>query len=158
MKKSTGCYCASGRSFSDCCEPIIAGSKPAPTAEALMRSRYTAFVLKESGYLLKTFHPTTRPSAMDLDLSPAWCGLRVLAVEQGQQGDEQGIVEFRAFYTDDTGKGVLHERSRFVFEKRWYYIDGDLLESGSIQYDKTGRNELCPCGSGKKYKKCCLQR
>ncbi len=152
------CYCESGRLYGNCCEPIITGSCSAPTAEALMRSRYTANVLKNTAYLLRTFHATTRPSSMNANEIPAWRGLTVLAGKQGQEGDDRGIVEFIAYYTDGVDKGVLHERSRFVYEDQWYYVDGDLLHSGPLQFDKTGRNELCPCGSGKKYKKCCLKR
>lgn len=152
------CYCESGRGFADCCAPILAGSCPAPTAEALMRSRYTANVLTDTAYLLKTWHSTTRPQSMDGDSIPTWCGLTVLAVQQGQQGDDHGMVEFRALYRSTNGIGVLHERSRFLFEDDcWFYVDGDLIEAEAMQSGKTGRNESCPCGSGKKYKKCCLK-
>ncbi len=152
------CYCESGRVFADCCAPILAGSCPAPTAEALMRSRYTANVLKDTAYLLKTWHPSTRLQSMDAGNIPTWCGLTVLAVQQGREGDDHGMVEFRALYRSITGTGVLHERSRFLCENgRWYYVDGELIETGAQQSGKTGRNEPCPCGSGKKHKKCCLK-
>jgi SEC-C motif-containing protein len=68
------------------------------------------------------------------------------------------MVEFRALYRTITGMGVLHERSRFLYEDGcWYYVDGELIEDGALRSGKTGRNEPCPCGSGKKYKKCCLK-
>ena len=111
------CYCESGRVFADCCGPILAGSCPAPNAEALMRSRYTANVLTDTAYLLKTWHSTTRPQSMDGDSIPTWCSLTVLAVQQGQQGDDHGMVEFRALYRSIAGMGVLHERSSFLCEK-----------------------------------------
>ena len=152
------CHCESGRLFTDCCRPLLAGSSPALTAEALMRSRYTANVLKNTSYLLNTWHSTSRPPSIDPDTIPIWCGLSVLAVKQGKQGDHRGMVEFRALYRSGTGLGVLHERSRFVFENgRWFYVDGELLESDDQLSRQTGRNAPCPCGSGKKYKKCCLK-
>lgn len=152
------CHCESGRLFDDCCGPLLAGSYPAPTAEALMRSRYTANVEKNTTYLLNTWHSSTRPPSIDADTIPTWCGLSILAVNQGQQGDDRGMVEFRALYRSDSGLGVLHERSRFVFENGcWSYVDGELRESGALMSAKTGRNAPCPCGSGKKYKKCCLK-
>ena len=152
------CHCQSGRFFVDCCGPLLAGSCPAPTAEALMRSRYTANVLKKTTYLLNSWHWSTRPPSIDADTIPVWCGLSVLAAKQGQQGDHSGMVEFRALYRRGTGLGVLHERSRFVFENGcWFYVDGHLLDSGAQLSGKTGRNAPCPCGSGKKQKKCCLK-
>ena len=152
------CYCGSGLLFADCCSPIIAGKRPAATAEALMRSRFTANVLKDTSYLLKSWHPSTRPQYMDAGLIPDWSGLNVVAVEEGQETDSQGTVEFRALYQQGAGIGVLHEKSNFVFENgHWFYIDGDLIENGADQPVKTGRNAPCPCGSGKKFKKCCLR-
>ena len=152
------CYCGSGLPFLDCCSPLLAGIRPAATAEALMRSRYTANVLKNTGYLLKTWHSSTRPAGMDGENIPVWCGLTVLAVYRGRQGDRQGMVEFSALYKTGAGMGVLHERSRFVFEKScWFYVDGDLLESPARQSEKISRNGPCSCGSGKKFKRCCLK-
>lgn len=153
----TLCHCQSGLLFTDCCGPILAGSSSAATAEALMRSRYSANVLKNTGYLLNTWHPTKRPPSINPENIPTWCGLSILASEQGQSGDDHGIVEFRALYKSDNGLRVLHERSSFAFENgSWLYFDGELVETGSLLTGKIGRNDLCPCGSGKKSKKCCL--
>jgi SEC-C motif-containing protein len=152
------CYCGSGLLFSDCCGPIVAGVRPAVTAEALMRSRYTANVLKDTVYLLKTWHPSTRPQVMDAAGIPDWCGLTICSTALGRKGDRRGIVQFRALYRTTAGTGELHEKSRFVFEDgRWQYIDGVLPAGDAAQPGKTGRNSPCPCGSGKKYKKCCLK-
>ncbi len=152
------CYCGSGRLFPDCCGPVVAGIRPAPTAEALMRSRYTANVLQDTAYLLKTWHPSTRPQTMDGDGIPLWYSLAVLSTAQGRKGDESGVVEFRALYRTAAGMGELHEKSRFVFEDgRWLYMDGVLLAGRAGQPGKTGRNSPCPCGSGRKFKKCCLR-
>jgi SEC-C motif-containing protein len=119
-----------------------------------MRSRFTAFVLGDSAYLLASWHPSTRPVELDLgDDATEWQGLTILSAEAGMQGDIKGVVEFAARYCRQEREGVLHERSRFLFETgKWFYLDGD------IQPDKpsrTGRNAPCPCGSGKKYKRCC---
>ncbi len=132
------CPCGSGRDYTDCCKPYHDG-QPAPSPEALMRSRYSAFVLKLEAYLLATWLPDTRPATLELDDVP-WRGLRVIHAE----GDR---VEFAA----DFEGGQLHERSRFEnIDGRWFYRDGEMLPPV-----KPGRNEACPCGSGRKYKKCC---
>lgn len=116
-----------------------------------MRSRYVAYGLKLSHYLKDTWHPSTSPA--DLDLAgdgSLWLRLDIVAKEQGTEADDQGWVEFVAHYQG----GQLHERSRFVKETgRWFYIDGEILPPLPAQ--KPGRNDPCPCGSGKKYKKCC---
>lgn len=115
-----------------------------------MRSRYTAFVLKLTHYLRDTWHENTRPAGLDLEGSPDWVALKVMG--SGHQGD-QGWVHFRAIYRAGDGWGFLEEKSGFCREKdRWYYLSGDTSE-GVL---KPGRNEPCPCGSGRKYKACCL--
>ncbi len=154
----TPCCCCGSRFSADCCAPLVDGSRPALTAESLMRSRYTANVLKNTAYLLATWHASSRPQFIDPDGIPAWCGLTIVSVEQGCREDRSGVVEFRALYRETGGMGVLHERSSFVFEDgQWFYLGGELLQRGGLRSGKTGRNEPCPCGSGKKYKKCCLQ-
>ena len=119
-----------------------------------MRSRYTAFVLKESAYLLASWHPATRP--LELDLAgddTSWQGLTILDREAGNPGDEKGVVEFVARYSRQGRSGGLHERSRFLFEAgKWFYLDGEVQPDKA---QKTGRNVPCPCGSGKKFKRCC---
>lgn len=118
-----------------------------------MRSRYSAYLLKLSAYLFTTWHPSTRPAAVDIssDETP-WLGLDILDCGQGGEKDSEGWVEFVARYQG----GQLHERSRFVKAAgRWLYIEGDILPP--IPAAKAGRNGPCPCGSGKKYKKCCGQ-
>lgn len=121
------------------------------TAEALMRSRYSAFVLKLSDYLSATWHPSTRPDSLDIgNDDTVWQRLVIVSTEKGSEADRDGVVEFAAFYSG----GQLHERSRFVKEDgRWFYVEGDILPL--IASEKVGRNDPCPCGSGKKYKKCC---
>ncbi|WP_261663875.1 YchJ family protein [Deinococcus sp. Marseille-Q6407] len=112
------CPCGSGRSFASCCGPRLDGTHPAETPEALMRSRYTAFVLKDAPYLLATWHPDTRPATLDLD-GPRWLSLTV----HRAAGDQ---VSFSARYQEDGQKQTLREDSRFVqLERRWLYLDGE---------------------------------
>jgi SEC-C motif-containing protein len=118
------CPCGSGERFDGCCAPLLGGA-PAPTAERLMRSRYTAFVVGDARYLGDTWHPGTRPGALDLDPRQRWTALEVLDVEDGGPDDVRGVVEFRARWRLGSGSGELHERSRFRRQgARWWYVDG----------------------------------
>lgn len=124
MKSSDACPCGSGQPYGRCCAPLHEGV-PAASAEALMRSRYSAYVLKLEDYLLATWHPDTRPSELDLAADGSkWLGLEVK--KHLQQDETHATVEFVARYRI-AGKGHrLHEISRFVREGgRWYYRDGD---------------------------------
>ncbi|MCP4692427.1 MAG: hypothetical protein GY859_30555 [Desulfobacterales bacterium] len=155
MSEQRACPCDSGRSYTSCCEPLIAGGKNAGGAEALMRSRYTANVLKEVDYLLKTWHASTRPAEISPDSIPEWQGLQIIRVEKGRENDLRGVVEFKADALLGKERRTLHEVSRFVKENgRWLYMDGDQRDSPPPPRKKVGRNAPCPCGSGKKYKKC----
>jgi SEC-C motif-containing protein len=134
--------------LSHCCGRYH-GGEAAPSPEALMRSRYTAFVRHNVDYLLATWHPDTRPHPLDLAGSPDWASLRILS--SGEQGDK-GTVHFQAIYRTPGGWGVLEEHSQFrIIGGRWYYLTGTTTE-GAL---KPGRNGPCPCGSGRKYKACC---
>ena len=123
---SAACPCGSGDGLDACCGPVIA-MRSAATAEQLMRSRYTAFVLMDAGYLLASWHPASRPRELILDPEQRWLGLKIKRTDGGQIGDSQGIVEFVARYKI-AGKGYrLHEVSRFSYlNGRWFYLDGDL--------------------------------
>ncbi|WP_372972458.1 YchJ family protein [Marinobacter sp.] len=152
MSEMPGCPCGSGYPYQDCCRRYHQGVEVAPTPEALMRSRYTAFVLKLTGYLLSTWHPDTRPASLPLDDSPDWTALQVLS--SGEQGN-RGQVHFRAVYRLSGSFGYLEEASDFVREDgRWFYVSGETRE-GHLD---PGRNDRCPCGSGRKFKACCLNR
>jgi len=112
--------------YAQCCGRFIEAfdTVPAPTAEALMRSRYSAFVLQDVAYLLATWHASTRPATLDLEPVPKWLGLAVRAHQT--TGADTAEVEFVARYRLDGRAVRLHERSRFVREGgRWYYVDGD---------------------------------
>jgi SEC-C motif-containing protein len=119
----TRCPCLSGETYDVCCGRFHAGRAEAPTAEQLMRSRYSAFAVGDAGYLRRTWHPSTRPTDMDLDPAVRWTRLDVLAVTGGGPFDTAGTVEFRAHHRLDGVSGTQHEVSRFVREDgRWLYV------------------------------------
>ena len=126
-KKALGKPCPCGRpaTLARCCAPLIAGQRHADTAEALMRSRYSAYVLGAADYLCATWHASTRPATLDLTDSPRWIGLQVLAAPPAD--GERATVEFDARYRVHGRACHLHELSRFVREDgRWYYVDGAI--------------------------------
>jgi SEC-C motif-containing protein len=105
---------------------VLAG-EPASTAEALMRSRFTAFARGDAVHLLASWHPSTRPATLELEPDVVWRRLQLVDTVAGGPDDADGIVEFRASYRGPGGAGLLHERSRFVREgSRWLYLDGDV--------------------------------
>jgi SEC-C motif domain protein len=126
--ESTGarrCPCGSGEVLDNCCGPLLDGIAPAPTAERLMRSRFTAFALGEPDYLIDSWHPRTRPRRLDLDPDQRWLSLEILGTIAGGPLDSEGVVEFRAHYRIAGRRGALQERSRFVrVDGRWCYLDG----------------------------------
>jgi SEC-C motif-containing protein len=153
------CPCDSRKIFEECCGPYLEGKATPETAEALMRSRYSAYVQKDHVYLLSTWHESSRPTEESLDMPTDfnWTGLEILATEEGGSNDAKGTVEFVAHYHTPKISSTLHEKSRFLREEdQWFYVDGDTIPAKPITSVKVGRNEPCPCGSGKKYKKCCL--
>ncbi len=126
MTSPSDCPCGSGRPLAECCGPYLAGTSPPPDAEALMRSRYSAYVLREETYLLATWHPDTRPASLGFDQEPAtkWLGLAVKRHEDN--GDGRAVVEFVARYKIGGRAHRLHETSRFLLEHgRWWYLDGN---------------------------------
>jgi SEC-C motif-containing protein len=150
------CPCGSGRGFAECCGPYLAGRAFAPTAEALMRSRYSAYVESNEGYLVRTWHPRTRPDDASPEPGLRWLGLEVRHTRGGGVDDDAGTVEFAARFEIRGKPGLLHETSRFVKEHgHWFYLDGKTGGKLSARSQKTGRNAPCPCGSGRKYKLCC---
>ena len=133
MKNTDPCPCGrqvAGRplALSACCGRYVDhfDTTPAPDAEHLMRSRYTAFVLERASYLLATWAPAKRPSQVRFDPGAKWLGLEVRAFEESDS--DHATVEFVARQREATGRAIrLHERSRFVRENdRWYYLDGDI--------------------------------
>ncbi|CNI81215.1 MULTISPECIES: YchJ family protein [Yersinia] len=148
------CPCGSNIEYQLCCEPYILGSKIATDPAILMRSRYSAYVKKDADYLIKTWHPDChaqewRDGITQSFTNTIWHGLTVITKSPGANNDE-AFVEFIARFTDANNAQIsaMHERSRFLrINEHWYYIDGVR--------PSVGRNDICPCGSGKKYKKCC---
>ncbi len=130
MNVPPSCPCGLPSTFDACCGRYVGGHAVAPDAEVLMRSRYTAYALAQKPYLLATWHPSTRPTALDLDaeLQPKWLGLQV---KRHHQTDEtHAEVEFVARYKIGGRAFRLHETSRFVREEgQWYYLDGKAKEN-----------------------------
>lgn len=119
------CPCGSGLEYDACCGPVVRNERAADTAEELMRSRYTAYVLGDVDHLFRSWHPATRPDDLDALGRLDWVGLEVLEVVDGGPADDKGIVEFRATHAG----GTMHERSRFTRRGgRWVYLDGDTAE------------------------------
>jgi SEC-C motif-containing protein len=155
-KDSDLCPCGSGEDFSQCCQPVLAAHSAAKTAEQLMRSRYTSFVLKHTKHLLRSWQEQTRPAVIQED-EPAiqWLGLEIDQCERGSAQDTEGMVSFSARFLCSGTLCQLSERSRFVKEDGlWFYLDGE----SSSHTRKVAKNEPCPCGTGKKFKRCCLKK
>ena len=117
-----------------------------------MRSRYSAYAMDNTGYLQQTWHPSTRPAQLDSEPQFQWMGLKI--IDAPAPSANEGWVEFIASFQVNGRLEQMRERSRFLFEEgRWFYIDGQL--HAGAKPDKIGRNDPCPCGSGRKYKRCC---
>jgi SEC-C motif-containing protein len=151
------CPCGGGE-FTVCCKPIIEGSEQAPTPERLMRARYSAYATGAIDFLEKSTHPKTRKqfdpeSAEVWSRESRWLGLTILGVDSSL-ANNRAHVNFEARYEDRDGVLILHrERSLFELEgDEWRFVSGGAIPAVS---QKIGRNEPCPCGSGKKHKKCC---
>ncbi|MBW3843350.1 SecC motif-containing protein [Aeromonas hydrophila] len=147
------CPCGSTLSLELCCGSLHRGAA-AQTPEQLMRSRYSAFVLGLGEYLVHSWHPDYLGDLTAEQLSQTdtqWDGLEIIA-SQGGPADPLGMVEFKAWFMEGEARHCLHERSRFVrYQGRWVYTDGEQ----DPEPLRVGRNNPCPCGSGKKFKKCC---
>ena len=157
------CPCGSGKNYPDCCQPYIVGERNAPTAEILMRSRYTAYAKADVDYLYDTTHAEQRETFNRKDSESwarksEWLSLEIIRTEAGEENDETGLVEFAAKYRSKNKSIRHHELAEFKKEEgKWYFVDGKPPEIVQVvrQGPKIGRNDPCPCGSGKKYKKCC---
>lgn len=157
------CPCGSEQPYNACCEPYIQGTKDAPTAEALMRARYTAHARTEIDYIQNTVHSSqldefNRTESTNWSERMDWISLEILRTENGGADDDQGIVEFVARYRNKGRLCQHHEVAQFVKEEqKWFFLDGHAPEPEQMvrKGPKVKRNQPCPCGSGKKYKKCC---
>ncbi len=163
LPANASCPCQSGKTYETCCGPFDAGSAWPATAEALMRARYCAYVVHKIDYIERTDHPSRkggfdRKAAEQWSTLSEWMGLDIIAKEKGGEADSDGVVEFRARFRIRGQEAQHHERSTFAkAEGRWYYVDGDRPAQKPFVHDKpaVNRNDPCPCGSGKKFKKCC---
>ena len=160
------CPCGIDATYSECCEPFIRREKQPSTAEQCMRSRYAAYALGQVDYLVYSHAPETRSPNLRNAIRE-WArkadfrSLRVLNTKAGGPSDDHGVVHFEAQYVEDGIEKTLVERSTFVrHEGRWVYQKGAAPRAETVtrQTQKIGRNDPCPCGSGKKYKKCCINR
>lgn len=158
--KNTPCPCGSAKTYESCCGQYIEHDISAPTPEALMRSRYTAYSIANIDYIVKTM---TGNAAKNFNYQEAknwatqvqWLRLEVKSSSIDQHNSHKGFVEFKAFYTVNDKEFCLHENSEFIFQQeQWFYI-GEKSINSTQPKQKVGRNDLCICGSGKKYKKCC---
>lgn len=157
------CPCGSENAYTTCCEPLITGKQTAETAEALMRARYSAYAKGQIDYICETTHSTERSKFNHAESKAwsrkaQWVSLQILRTEKGGPADDDGIVEFKARYREKDRMVNHHEIAAFVREDgAWRFKDGHapLPEQAIRQGPKIGRNDPCPCGSGKKHKKCC---
>jgi SEC-C motif-containing protein len=120
------CYCGNNVSFQNCCEPYIKGIKNAPTAETLMRSRYSAFATGAADYLVNTTHISkirfhNKKDILAWSQANKWLKLEVLA-------STENTVTFKAYYLDENLKAQVHyEHSTFKLEnEKWFYVDGEF--------------------------------
>lgn len=155
------CPCGSGARFGYCCAPVIKGERESQTAEELMRARYAAFATGAIEFIVTTTHSRTRrdidiPHITEWSQTSTWRGLQILDTIDLE--NNQAYVSFEAQFTQK-GKDQNH-REKSLFEREggsWRFVSGEQLKNPTVRYEtpRTGRNEPCPCGSGKKYKKCC---
>lgn len=123
------CPCGSGEPYASCCGPLhrgrVTGLATAPTAERLMRSRYSAFAVGDAAYLTLTWHPATRPATLDLDPDLEWQRLEVLGTTAGKEHDLEGTVEFVAHFRDARSRRTGRQRELSAFRReagQWFYV------------------------------------
>lgn len=122
------CYCGNNKSYNACCEVFHLNNGKTETAEQLMRSRYSAFVMANGGYLMKTHHSTTRPISEKKAIvkwakSVNWIKLEILETTKGLKNDLEGTVTFNAYFYEDGNVDIIHEKSTFIKENdTWYYL------------------------------------
>ncbi len=162
--ENTLCPCGSGLTLEACCGPVFEDQSKAQTAEALMRARYSAHALGKYEFLEQSTHPEFREESSPEEIKEwsslmDWQKLEILRTVNGGPDDEVGEVDFRALYQIKGMPQELRENGFFRKENGvWYYVEGTVETPKPVRRaePKVGRNDPCPCGSGKKYKKCCL--
>ena len=124
LSPESRCPCQSGETYGECCSPFHAGTAVAPTAERLMRSRYSAYVVGNADYLRATWHSSTRPATLEIDPDIRWFALDITGRTGGGMFDSTGTVAFVASFRVSGTRGEQNENSRFVKErKQWFYVD-----------------------------------
>lgn len=159
------CPCGSALAYEACCQAIIKGQRSAETAEQLMRSRYSAYVMKEIDYLRTSLHPDHRADFNEKNTrtwaeGAEWHNLEIIETIGGGPDDSEGKIAFSVSYAEQGSKKDYRELALFrKHDGAWYLVSGEPLPAKQVvrEFPKTGRNDPCPCGSGKKYKKCCGQ-
>ena len=155
INNSNLCPCGSKTPFDECCAPVIDNKATANTPEELMRSRYTAYVLGESAYLLQSWDIDYRPKSITIENNIQWLYLEILDTHQNTNDEYTGYVTFAATSICDDTLVVMKEKSKFVKKSGiWFYQDGEL----HTQRNAIALNGKCPCGSAKKYKRCCRHK
>jgi SEC-C motif-containing protein len=121
-----------------------------------MRSRFTAYALQNAAYLLDTWDAAMRPTSIDFsEENVNWLRLEIISTKKGGAFDTKGMVEFKAYYWQEGQECVMHEASKFIkHDGNWFYRDG-LVKTNGKESLRPGMNAPCPCGSGKKFKRCC---
>jgi SEC-C motif-containing protein len=156
------CPCGSQKDYNQCCGKYHQGEK-APTAEALMRARYSAFAKHQIKFIGDTHTPGTKDfdenEAKEWATNSNWEKLEIVKTFKGKEDQDEGVVEFKAYYSDKEDHHFCHHEIA-EFKKingQWYYDDGQIVGTQPLTRatPKVGRNEPCPCSSGKKFKKCC---
>ncbi|MDD4102469.1 MAG: YchJ family protein [Kiritimatiellae bacterium] len=157
------CPCGSGLEFEACCEPFLMGKARPPNAKALMRSRYSAYAMGAVDYLFKTSGPKVRKefdaeNTKKWSESAEWTGIEILDEQGGSETDDLAVLEFIAHYSVNGTAFDHHESASFAKKNgEWIFMDGKIYGPDPVrrEHPKVGRNDPCPCGSGKKHKKCC---
>ena len=154
------CPCGSNKPLSLCCENFINQTQSPLTSEQLMRSRFTAYALKNCQYIADTYASCKQAENSIEDISEwaeqtTWLSLEVVSTDYDDS--KYHFVEFIAKYLVENEIWQMHEKSRFIQEEeKWRYFDGDVSEHKLVK--KLSRNENCPCLSGKKFKRCCMKK
>ena len=158
----TQCPCGSGKELASCCGPVMENAAAARTPEELMRARFTAHCTRNYAFLVDSTHPDHREGVSEEEISQwashvNWTELEVHSATPGET-DNEGNVAFTAHFTiKDTPQELREDAAFSRIDGVWHYVDGIVHGQEPYRRDepRVGRNEPCPCGSGRKYKKCC---
>ena len=158
------CPCGNKKPYVECCEPVIKGTRKAATPEECMRARYSAYTQVEVDFIRESTLPSKRSDhdeegTRQWAQNSEWTGLEIIRADGDEEDEKRGTVEFIASFSEKGQARQHHELASFVKKDGvWYFEDGVApgVETYVREEPKVGRNDPCPCGSGKKFKKCCL--